>query len=355
VTEETIRQALPTATGFAAKQVLVFLQKHNVTLAPLLRRAGLTERDFDSRSSRISAAAQSKLLEYAAEMTGESAFGLHLVQQANPREAGLLFYVASAAGNVGEALGLYERYRRIVNEAVRVKLVRARDGMIAELNFAGLARHEARQNVEFGIAALVNGLQEIAGSNVHPTQVTFAHQRNSDLREFERFFGCPVEFGAPADQLAFSNETLALPLITGDPHLLETLRPFCDGAARERNTLEGTLRAAVENEVQKLLPHGKAKRQIVAKALGMSERTFSRKLTEERTTYDEIIDQLRRSLALQYIKDRSLSFSQIAWLLGYEGPTSFNHAFVRWNGRSPSTARNEKQLSAQPALQLRGR
>jgi AraC-like DNA-binding protein len=96
--------------------------------------------------------------------------------------------------------------------------------------------------------------------------------------------------------------------------------------------------------VQKLLPHGKAKRQAVARALGMSERTLSRKLTEEGAAYDEIVDQLRRSLALQYMKDRGISLSQIAWLLGYEGSSSFNHAFMRWTGHSPSASRKEKQL-----------
>jgi AraC-like DNA-binding protein len=146
------------------------------------------------------------------------------------------------------------------------------------------------------------------------------------------------------DQLAFSNETLAVPLVTQDRYLLETLQPICDEAAKERNTPKETLRASVENEVQKLLPHGKAKRQTVARALGMSERTLSRKLTEERTTYDEIVDHLRRSLALQYLRDRGISLSQIAWLLGYEGSTSFNHAFARWTGQSPSAARNQKLL-----------
>jgi AraC-like DNA-binding protein len=186
----------------------------------------------------------------------------------------------------------------------------------------------------------------MAGRDFRLPQVSFAHVRNSDLREFERFFGCPVEFGASMDQLDFSNETLALPLVTEDRHLLETLQPICDEAAKERKTPKGTLRASVEDEVQKLLPHGKAKRQTVARALGISERTLSRKLTEERTTYDEILDQLRRSLALQYINDRGISLSQIAWLLGYEGSTSFNHAFVRWTGRSPSMSRKEKQLPA---------
>ena len=108
-----------------------------------------------------------------------------------------------------------------------------------------------------------------------------------------------------------------------------------------------SLRATVENEAQKLLPHlRKAKRHRVAKTLGHSERTLTRRLADESTTYEEVVDQLRRSLALQYVKEPSLSVSQIAWLLGYEGSTSFNHAFRRWTGRSPSATRNEKQLPA---------
>ena len=178
------------------------------------------------------------------------------------------------------------------------------------------------------------------------SEVTFAHLRNSNLQEFERFFGCPVEYGCASDQWSFSSETLAVPLITGDPYLLETLQPFCDHAARERNTAVGTLRSSVENELQKLLPHGKAEKQTVATALGISERTLTRRLADEGTTYDELVDQLRRSLAFQYIKAPSISFSQIAWLLGYERSTSFNHAFVRWTGHSPSAVRKEKRLPA---------
>ena len=120
--EEVTAQTLPTVTGFAAKRALAALRMHKVALIPLLQRAGLSERDFGSRRQRIAATAQGKLLEYAAEALEDSAFGLHLAQQANPREAGLLFYVVSAAKDVGEALTLFERYFRIVNEAVRLKL-----------------------------------------------------------------------------------------------------------------------------------------------------------------------------------------------------------------------------------------
>src|SRR5208283_1685743 len=108
----------------------------------------------------------------------------------------------------------------------------------------------------------------------------------------------------------------------------------------------GTLRALVENEMQKLLPHGKARKHYVAKTLGLSERTLARKPADEGTTYEEVVDQLRQSLALDYLREPSVSLSQAAWLLGYEGTSSFNHAFRRWTSLSPSDARNEKRPPA---------
>jgi AraC-like DNA-binding protein len=341
VTEEVAWQTLPTVTGFAAGRAIAALRKRKLPLTPLLQRAGLSERNFDNRQHRISATAQGKLLEYAAEAVDDSSFGLHLAEEANPREAGLLYYVASAADNLGEALVFFERYFRIVNEAVHLKLTRAPKGAVVEVSFHGLSRHSIRQNAEFGIAVILKALREVSGRKIRPTRLTFVHARNSNLRGFERFFGCPVEFAAPSDRMSFSTETLALPLETGDQYLLETLQPFCDEAARKRRTTSGSFRALVENEVQSLLSQGKMQKQNIVKSLGISARTLSRRLAEEGTTYEEVVDQLRRSLGLQYIKDPSISLGEMTWLLGYEGSTSFNHAFKRWTGHSPSAARQQ--------------
>jgi AraC-like DNA-binding protein len=345
VTGETSRTVLPSATGFAARQALAFLRMRGVPIASLLSRAGVSEGDLDNLEGRIAATAQGKLLEYAAETLKDTEFGLHLAQKANPREAGLLFYVASAAEDIGEALALAARYCRIVNEAVRPKLIRSPEGMRIEIKFVGVPRHFAWQNTEFIVAAIIKGLREIAGRDFLPTRVGFTLAREPDRAEFERFFGCPVAFSGPADHFSLSNETLAIPLVTRDQHLLQTLRPICDEAAKERNATYGTLRSSVENEVQKLLPHGKANKQGVAKALGLTERTLTQKLGEENTSYNDVIDQLRRSLAVEYMKEASISVAQIAWLLGYAGPTSFNNAFARWTGRSATEARSGNQRS----------
>jgi AraC-like DNA-binding protein len=351
--QPTNRAALPSATGFAARLAVAVLRKHNVPTASLLKRAGVLEGDIDTRRNHISALAQGKLLEYAAEALGDDEFGLHLAEGANPREAGMLFYVASAAEDIGDALALAARYCRIGNEAVRLKLVRSPEGMIVETRFVGLPRHFAWQNTEFMIAIVIKALREMAGRDVQPTQVTFTLARHSALAEFERFFGCPVEFSASADQFSLSDETLALPLVTEDRHLLEALRPVCDEAAKERNTAHWTLRALVENEVRKLLPRGKANRQSVATALGLGARALSQRLAEERTSYDDVVDRLRHTLALQYIKEPSISLAQIAWLLGYEGLTSFNNAFMRWTGRPAAETRSERPNDEKATRPLR--
>jgi AraC-like DNA-binding protein len=199
----------------------------------------------------------------------------------------------------------------------------------------GLPRYAARHNAEYVVAGIRTGLRMISGHKATPTKIAFAHTRNSDIPEFERFFGCPVEFGATNTAFQISADALHLPLITPETMLLRVLRPYCDAAAKERKVKPGTLRSAVEAEVEKLLPHGKAKAENIAQVLAVSRPTLARRLAYEGTTYGEVVDQLRKSLAIQYLKDPRMSLGQIVWLLGYEGSTSFNHAFKRWTGRSP--------------------
>jgi AraC-like DNA-binding protein len=340
---EGVTWPAPSATGFAARCALAALRKRGVDVEPLLNRAGLSEQHLDNPRVRVSAASQARFLEFSAEALRDAAFGLHLAEQANPREAGLLFYAVSAAKTVREALALLARYSGVVNESGRWRLTTQPGGMIVEMDFVGLPRHRARQNMEFAIAIIVKVIRELTGQKLRPSRIVFANIRAVDIAEFRRFFGCPVEFGGSCQQIAFSNEVLATRLVTEDPHLLEVLQPFCEEAAKTRATAIGSLRAAVENEIQLLLPHGQADAETVAKAIALNVRTLARRLRAEGATFAEVVDQLRHSLALQYLQEPGFNLMQIAWLLGYKGSSSFNHAFKRWTNRSPSQVRKEQQ------------
>ena len=169
-------RGLPTTMGFAAKQAIDALRRSNIATAPVLREAGISERDVAASSPlhhRISAAGQSRLLDCAAEAMDDTAFGLHLAEQADPRNAGIIFYVASAAENLGEALALLARYSRIANEAARLKLTASREGLVVEIGFVGLPRPLGRQGAEFLMAVIVRALRELAGRNIRPIRVVF--------------------------------------------------------------------------------------------------------------------------------------------------------------------------------------
>ena len=98
MTEEMPPQVLLTATGFAAREALAVLRKHNIATAPLLLRAGLSEHGLARAADegngfpqRVSAIGQCRFLEYAAEAMDDSAFGLHLAGQIDPRDVGNVF------------------------------------------------------------------------------------------------------------------------------------------------------------------------------------------------------------------------------------------------------------------------
>jgi len=326
--------------------VLAILHKRKVDAAPLLRRAGLSDYNPDNRQQRISALSQARLFEYAAEAIGDTAFGLRLAQETDPREAGLLFYAVSAGKDLREALALFARYSRIVNDSVRVAIVPRAEGVTLTLNFLGVPRHRSKQNIEFGIAVVLKALREVSGRNIGPSRVRFSHLRITDLKEFDRFYNYRVEFGAPTDELDFGLDVLNLPLVTSDQYLLETLRPYCEEAAKARHTAAGSLRTLVENEIYRLLPHGRANVARVAKALGVSPRTLGRRLAEEGTNFAKLMDDLRRTLSLQYVREPNFTMAQIAWLLGYERSESFTHAFRRWAGQPPSQVRSASQTDS---------
>lgn len=335
-----------TVSGIAARGALAFLRSRDIDPSPILRRAGLAGYEPNDARRRISAVAQAQFVEYSAQALRDTAFGLHLAQSTNPREAGLLFYVVSAGKDVREAMALFARYSRIVNDGVSVAVVQRSRGATLALRCVGIPRHNCRQNFEFGMALIVKSTREAVGRNINPDAVRLSHARTTDLKEFVRFFNCAIEFGALEDAMDFTDSVLDLPLVTSDRYLLETLRPYCEEATAARQTVAGSFRASVENEIYRLLPHGRATVRTVAKVLGASPRTLARRLAEEKTSFARTLDELRRTLALQYVRDASFTMAQIAWLLGYERPESFTHAFRRWSGAPPSEVRLRTEQAA---------
>jgi AraC-like DNA-binding protein len=116
---------------------------------------------------------------------------------------------------------------------------------------------------------------------------------------------------------------------------------YCEEGISHRRQTHGLFRSRVENTVVQLLPHGKARAKEIAHQLGVSRRTFIRRLSEEGISFSELSDNLRSDLANRHLADRDLAISQIARLLGYGDVGAFSHAFKRWTGKTPGQTRAE--------------
>jgi AraC-like DNA-binding protein len=152
----------------------------------------------------------------------------------------------------------------------------------------------------------------------------------------------------------FPSEAAKLQIVSADPHLNKLLSKYCDEVLAARKVPPVPLRVNVENLIATLLPHGQARRDVVAQKLGLSPRSLGRKLSAEGISFARILEELRIGLAKRYLSERDLSISRIAWLLGYTEVSAFSHAFRRWTGRAPRADRSWRR-SPSPVLTRKGR
>jgi AraC-like DNA-binding protein len=256
----------------------------------------------------------------------------------NLRSIGLLFYLTESAPTVSEALKNLARYSRTTNEALAVEISRQNDEVILAIRHVQEFDEPHRQFFELLALWLIRTLHNETNRDFTLFRVTFTHARNSDLREVHRLLRCPVDFAQGVDSWVLPQRVMDLPIASADSKLLKILTAHADDLLAERHSVTG-LQSMVANQLASLLPSGEARAAVVARQLGMSPRSLTRHLTEEGTTFGEILEQLRQRLASRYLADNRMSVQQIAWLLGYSEVGAFNHAYKRWTGTPPRRTR----------------
>jgi AraC-like DNA-binding protein len=314
------------------------LKEADVEPGPLLAKAGLTLHQIEDSDVRVGVREQIGFLNVAAGVLQDPLLGFHLAQRPDLRELGLLYYVLASSDLLSEALRRGARYSSIVNEGIALKYVEGTDISMA-FAYVGVSRHLDRHQIEFWMVALIRMCRQLTGLRLVPTRVRLTHHRDQTSSEFAEFFGGDLEFGATADEIAFATSITQMPVVSADPYLNKILVTYCEEALSSRPKYKGSFRSSVENAIVPLLPHGKARAGEIARRLGVSQRTFARRLSLEGMTFSEVLEGLRRGLAERYLADGDLSVSQIAWLLGYQEVSALTHAFKRWTGKTPREAR----------------
>jgi AraC-like DNA-binding protein len=188
----------------------------------------------------------------------------------------------------------------------------------------------AIQNARSSI--LLRMCRDAYGTDVRLLEVAFTHPCRPC--PYEELFGCPVRYEAPYNSVTFPRdvverylpaENLDLARRTDETHQ-EFVRSLNDQSVTER------VRRAVLNE----LPSGKPSAAEVAHALAVSPRTLQRKLQQEETTFEDVIEGVRKELAQHYVQSGEYDLLEVAYLMGFSTLPAFSRAYKTWTGRSPS-------------------
>src|SRR6516162_1263433 len=224
--------------GTAARETLRYLDRNGIGAEPLLLKAELSRDQLSPESSGISVGSQHRFLELAAIETNDPLLGLHVAAEMDLRDAGILFYLAAASTTVAEALEHLARYAGTANEAVHLEISQHQGETVLAVRPVGWYDEPWRQFSEFIALAVIRALNKATNRVFAPSRMTFAHPRNSGLREIH-ILRCPVEFAQTTDSWVFPQRVMELPITSGDSHLLHILEAHADDLLSERRIATG--------------------------------------------------------------------------------------------------------------------
>jgi AraC-like DNA-binding protein len=155
----------------------------------------------------------------------------------------------------------------------------------------------------------------------------------ADLKPYQDAFQSALRFDAPAHRLVFACADCLSPLQTSNPLLAQLHERFANEKLNRLGHTKVSCRA--RDLIVRHLSGGEPLRRDIASALCMSERTLQRRLQAEKTSFQDLVDTTRKELAKQYLRQRDLTLTQNAALLGFADPSTFFRSCRRWFGMSP--------------------
>ena len=274
-----------------------------------------------------------RLFEQSARQTRHGNFGLWFGNQFQPRDLGFWGYAAVSSPTLGSALENFVELFAYHQECSRMKLIIGdNDLMRLEYQIEAAAIVERRQDAELSLGMFLNLIRECCGSRWSPEEVHFEHPKPIEAREHELAFDAPVYFSQPTNALLFRPEILAQPPARSAGNGKDVHVP---DAAQATAAQPNWVCSIVFELRSAKLAQGTLSLDDIADEVHLPMAVLMREFAMHSISFKTLVEDVRRDLAVSYMKQRQLPLSEIALLLGYSELSAFSRAFRRWTGRSP--------------------
>jgi AraC-like DNA-binding protein len=259
---------------------------------------------------------------------------VELVRALGDAALGVTAQLVLRADDLAQAAEIVERFLHITDTGLHLDWP-VRGDLVG---FAPRHRPEVmamRFPVEVWLGTGFQLLSRALGSPVPLVEVTFAHAAGYPVAAYEELFGAPVRFDADVSALWLPQAAMTIPFAGRDPLTRRYLETHAAHLLANVPAPVPAVVVALRDAILVELATSGAELARVAKRVAMSTRTVQRRLEELGTSYQDVVDDVRASLARTLLRDRARSIPEVALELGYADLKSFYRAFRRWTGEPP--------------------
>lgn len=309
----------------------------------LLEHTGIDEASLADPAAEISEDQHLILLRNARRLSGDPALGLELGIHRHISTLDRFGFAMMCSETFREALQVGKEFQRVIGRFSGRQLILSthEEGRSAafQIEVAPELGDLSRFAVEEILGSILGTTRWVTGRELPLEELCCAYAQPAHVAGYRKYFPCPIRFDAPCNRIRFDAAFLDTPLPMASSHAASMYRAHCQrlvGCDMARpEGLVAQVRARLLVSADCALPL-----EACAEALSISARTLRRKLHQGGYSYQDIVDDVRASLARSYLDSSRLTVEAIAQRLGFSEPTSFSRAFRRWTGMSPRTFRN---------------
>ncbi len=319
-----------------------YLALRGVDYSSLAAQAGLADADTSSTDCYIALNAFAHLLEMASEATDDDCLGLRWTGQDEQGGRGTLALCLRYVPNLRAGLETLVRFMALYVDVAS-----------AEVHFDGNATLSWRysplivrrdQITDRTACLFVGWLNAALPRTEFPVEVRLARRKPKSAALHRALLASNVQFDANQNEIVFSQRCLDLPNPQGDGDLFRALCDLNGRLMRERRRQDDIV-LKVREEIMDLvrLDERPATLDVVARRMGLSARGLQRRLSHNGTSFNDLVDGLKRENAQRLLEESDLMISEIAYRLGFSSIGNFTRAAKRWFGRSPRDYRSHMQ------------
>jgi AraC-like DNA-binding protein len=318
------------------------LEELGMSPADVLRHARLPAGLFEREKTVVSTGQLFALYRGLAAASGDPAIALKLGTEHRLERYDPIAIAAVSARSFRDALQRLARFKRLTCPETLDVTDRGNESRV-EFRYLLAEEPEPPLLVDLAYAWVVAIARRGTAGQVNPRRLELrGAPRRPEM--YRAHFGCPVKFEARHNVIVFGRADLDRPFLTHNPDLWATIAPQLEAELSQAQASKA-IRERVKGILKPLLAGRRPGIEDVARELRTSPRTLQRKLADDGTTFQQLMQEARRELARHYLLNSSIDLNDTAYLLGYEDAHSFFRAFHAWEGSPPGEWRTRHARS----------